>query len=86
MKPSPLKPPETIPVIAEDPYADQPKKWIGCTAQFIHQGQSLVGIVIAQRFTGRTGKGNIPDYALVVRGQSGKTLEISLVENKATLT
>jgi len=85
MKPSPLKPPETIPVIA-DPYADQPKKWIGCTAQFIHNKQSLVGIVIAQRFTGRTVKGNIPDYALVVRGQSGKTLEISLVENKATLT
>jgi hypothetical protein len=86
MKPNPPKPPDPIQVIAEDPYANQPKKWIGCTAQFLHQGQSLVGIVTAQRFTGRTIKGNIPDYALTIRGKSGKTLEISLVENKATLT
>lgn len=86
MKPNQPNPAPPIQVIAEDPYADQPKKWIGCTAQFIHNKQNLVGIVIAQRFTGRTVKGNIPDWSLTIRGKSGNTLEISLVENKATLT
>ena len=71
-----------------DPYADEPKKWIGKTARFLPighaHGPQMVGIVTAQRFTGRTAKGNLPDYALDVRGSSGKIITISLVENRAS--
>ena len=72
-----------------DPYADQPKRFIGRTARFMPIGQShgpqLVGIVTAQRFTGRTQRGNLPDYELSVRGSSGAIKTISLVENRVSL-
>lgn len=71
-----------------DPYADEPKKWVGRTARFLPIGKThgpqMVGIVIAQKWAGRNNKGSIPDYTLTVRGQSGKTMEISMVENRAT--
>ena len=67
-----------------DPYADQPKKWVGKTARFDHAGQRLVGVVIAQKWAGRTARGAIPDYTLTIRGNSGKTLDVSLVESRAS--
>ena len=71
-----------------DPYASEPTRFIGRTARFLPVGQchgvQKVGIVTAQRFTGRTTKGNLPDYELSVRGQSGKVITISLVENRVS--
>lgn len=71
-----------------DPYASEPKRFVGRTVRFLPVGQchgvQKVGIVTAQRFTGRTAKGNLPDYALDVRGSSGKVITISLVENRAS--
>lgn len=76
------------PTAHRDPYADQPAKWVGLTCRFLPVGQihgiNKVGIVIAQRFIGRTARGDIPDYALDVRGNSGKVVTISLVENRAS--
>jgi len=74
--------------MSPDPYANQPQRFIGCTVRFLPVGQchgaGLVGIVTAQRFNGRTIKGDLPDYELSVRGNSGKVITISLVENRAS--
>lgn len=71
-----------------DPYASEPKKWVGKTARFLPTGKAhgtqMVGIVTAQKWVGRTVKGCIPDYELSVRGQSGKVIQISMVENRVT--
>ncbi len=48
-------------------------------------GKNLVGIVEAATYAGKTERGSIPDYALTVRGASGNTTEISLVENYASI-
>lgn len=67
-----------------DPYADQPKRWVGRTVRFDHNGARLVGVVTAQKWAGRTPRGALPDYTLTVRGNSGKTLDVSLVESRAS--
>lgn len=67
-----------------DPYAHQPTRWVGRKVSFEHQGNRLVGVVEQQVYAGRTKRGNIPDWSLVVRGTSGKTLTISLVESYAS--
>ncbi len=48
-------------------------------------GKNLVGIVEAATYAGETKRGNIRDWSLTVRGASGKTMSISLVENYCTL-
>lgn len=72
----------------KDPYASEPSRWIGRSARFLPVGKThgpqLVGIVTAQRYTGRTAKGDIPDYALECRGASGKVVTVSLVENRVS--
>lgn len=77
------KPDQPTPGIA-DPWADQPKKWVGRVVRFDHLGQRLTGTVIAHAYAGRTPRGNLPDYTLTIRGQSGRTLDVSLVESRAT--
>lgn len=67
-----------------DPYADQPKKWVGRTCSFLKDGKPLIGVVTAQRWAGRNNRGAIPDYTMTVRGASGRTMEISMVENYAS--
>lgn len=67
-----------------DPYADEPKRWIGRRCHFLKDGKELIGVVTAQKWAGRTARGALPDYTLTVRGNSGRTMEISLVENKAS--
>lgn len=71
-----------------DPFASEPKKWVGKTARFLPVGKAhgaqMVGIVTAQKWAGRTVKGNLPDWSLDVRGSSGKVITISLVENRAS--
>ena len=46
----------------------------------------LVGTVEKQTFIGYTEQGHIPDYNLIVRGNSGKAVTISLVENYTLFT
>lgn len=72
------------PITDIDPCADQPKKWVGKRCHFLKDGKELIGVVTAQKWAGCTARGALPDYTLVVRGQSGRTMEISLVENKAS--
>lgn len=67
-----------------DPNADQPKKWVGRVVRFDHAGQRLTGTVVSHTYIGRTPRGALPDYTLTIRGQSGRTLDVSLVESRAT--
>jgi len=68
-----------------DPHPN-PMRFVGLRCSFNFDGRRLVGIVQAQTYIGRTVRGQIPDYRLTIRGESGKTVEISLVESYATLT
>ena len=76
------------PTAAIDPYASEPNRWIGKTARFLPIGKAhgpqMVGIVTGQKWAGRDNKGAIPDYALEIRGSSGKVITVSLVENRVT--
>lgn len=57
------------PVIGED----------GC----IQKGNTkLSGIVVTQRYLGQMGDSLIPDFEIEVRGASGATLKIKLLDNK----
>lgn len=71
-----------------DPYASEPKRFVGRTARFLPVGKThgpqMVGIVTAQKWAGRTVKGNLPDWSLDVRGASGKVITVSLVENRVS--
>lgn len=71
-----------------DPHPN-PTRFVARAVSFDHAAGGapvarLVGIVEAQRFAGYTARGHIPDYHLDVRGKSGATLTISLVESYAT--
>lgn len=57
---------------------------MGRVVRFDHGGQRLVGTVTAQKWAGRTARGALPDYTLTVRGSSGKTIDVSLVESRAS--
>lgn len=70
----------------------QAAKWIGKRCSFNSElggpmaGKVLVGIVDAAKYIGKTERGRIPNYSLSVRGQSGKTLEVNLVEQYARIS
>lgn len=49
-------------------------------------GKVLVGIIDAARYLGKTERGAIPNYSLTVRGASGKTVEVNLVEQYARIS
>lgn len=74
-------------VSERDPHPT-PARFVGRRISFDHDvgGRTarFVGIVEAQRYIGRTQRGDIPDYELQVRGSSGHALKISLVESYAT--
>lgn len=46
----------------------------------------LVGIIEAARYIGKTERGQIPNYSLTVRGASGKTVEVNMVEQYAQIS
>lgn len=58
-----------------------PRNWIGRQCTFDYQGKRLSGVVTEQRPNGYTARGNIPDWIITVQGQSGRMVEISLVES-----
>jgi hypothetical protein len=71
-----------------DPHPNH-SRFVGRPISFDHPAgdparKRLVGTVEAQQFAGYKARGAIPDYTLTVRGKSGKTLTISLVESYAT--
>lgn len=69
-----------------DPHPGGPARFIGRTVTFTHGNppRRVSGIVEASCYVGRTQRGAIPDYQITIRGRSGKTLTISLVESHAT--
>lgn len=70
----------------------QAQNWIGRKVSFDREpgnavaGQRLVGIIESATAKGRTERGNIPNYGLTVRGASGKTCEVNLVEQYALIS
>ena len=63
-----------------------PSQLIGRSCSFDHQGKKLVGTVIEAKDNGLTLRGAIPDLLVTVRGQSGATLTVSLVESYMKFT
>ena len=68
-----------------DPHPN-PDRFVGRAASFDHGGRRLVGIVETQRYTGRTVRGEIPDYDVTIRGASGAAVTVSLVESRLSVT
>lgn len=67
----------------------QEARWIGQRCSFEGElggpmaGKTLVGIVESATCIGKTGRGDIPNFKLTVRGYSGKLLEVNMVEQYA---
>lgn len=72
-----------------DPHPSGPRRFVGLCISFDHTdagaSRRLVGTVEQATFVGRTARGSIPDYSLVVRGKSGRALTVSLVESRASI-
>lgn len=64
----------------------EPAEIIGLRASFRHGGKNLVGIIDAAQAHGFAEPGHIPDMLVTVRGVSGKTVVVSMVESYMTLT
>lgn len=67
-----------------DPHPAGPGRFLGLAASFTHpsNGKRLRGIVCASRYIGPTARGAIPDYEVTIRGASGSTITVSLVESQ----
>lgn len=61
------------------------RNYVGKRCSFDYDGKRLAGVIVAQEFAGLTARGAIPDHRLVVRGASGRTLTVSLVESYTTI-
>ena len=59
-------------------------RWEGRACSFDHGGVRLVGICERATWAGYTVRGAIPDWRLLIRGASGRTVEVSLVEQHVT--
>lgn len=57
----------------------------GQSVRFNHDGKTLVGVVVDALDNGVTPRGSIPDLLVTVRGGSGRTLTVSLVESHLQL-
>lgn len=77
-----------MPTTDEDPFKHDPRRWVGRNVTFDlplndDSTRRASGTVISQTWAGRTQRGAIPDYSLVIEGRSGKRVIISLVESHA---
>lgn len=61
-----------------------PVDLIGLKCSFDHRSKRLVGIVTAAKDNGLTSRGKIPDILVTVRGDSGQTLTVSMVDTYMT--
>jgi hypothetical protein len=80
-----------LPKQTEDPHPAGAQRFIGRAVSFDHPvgepaPKRLCGVVESARYIGRTARGQIPDYEIVIRGKSGAALTTSLVESKSSLT
>jgi hypothetical protein len=57
------------------------RNWVGLRCSFDYEGKRLAGVVTAQEWLGLTPRGFLPDWRVTVRGQSGKSVTVSLVES-----
>lgn len=70
----------------------QAAKWLGKRVSFDGEhggpmaGKTLVGLIESARYLGETERGKIPNWSLTVRGASGKTCEVNLVEQYARIS
>jgi hypothetical protein len=69
-----------------DPHPEGGRRFLGRSVSFDSRpgeasSQRLCGVVERADYIGRTVRGGIPDYRLTIRGDSGKTMVVSLVEN-----
>lgn len=62
-----------------------PADLIGLKCSFEHTGRRLTGIITDAKDNGLTDRGKIPDILVTVRGQSGQSIKVSLVESYMTL-
>jgi hypothetical protein len=58
---------------------------IGRTCSFDYAGKRLVGVITEAKDAGLTERGKIPDATCTIRGASGKSVEVSLVEAYVSL-
>jgi len=58
---------------------------IGRAVSFDHEGKRLVGTITEASDAGLSQPGNIPDAVVVIRGQSGKTISVSVVSSNLQL-
>lgn len=71
-----------------DPHPSGGSRFIGRQVSFDYgtPPRRLTGVVEQAVYLGTTLRGDIPDYQLTIRGQSGTTLSVSLVESYTQLT
>jgi hypothetical protein len=60
-------------------------RFLGLAATATHEGRRKRGIICAARYVGRTARGGLPDYEVTLRGASGATVTVSLVESQLSL-
>jgi hypothetical protein len=58
----------------------RPDHWLQRAVSFTHEGKQLVGVIVAQQYVGRNPRGDLDDWLVTVRGQSGKTVEVSFLD------
>lgn len=59
------------------------QKYIGKRVTFDFDKKRMVGLCEKAIWNGYTKRGNIPDFIITIRGNSGKAIEVSLVESYA---
>jgi hypothetical protein len=69
-----------------DPHPAGPSRFTGRQLSFDHDGKRLRGYCTEAVYVGRTARGDIPDYRLTIRGQSGASITVSLVESHASFS
>jgi hypothetical protein len=83
-----MRPTHDTPHLQERDPHPKPNRFLGRRVSFDYEAggrvSRLIGVVEAQRYTGRTDRGQIPDYELSIRGSSGKAVTVSLVESYAS--
>lgn len=67
-----------------DPHPGGPQRFVGRSCSFDYNGKRLRGYCSAALYAGRTERGAIPDYTITIRGQTGATVTVSLVESRAS--
>ena len=68
-----------------DPHPAGAARFLGLAAIVAHEGRRKRGIICCARYVGRTARGGLPDYEVTLRGASGATVTVSLVESQLSI-